>query len=193
MHAIVSTMLDLEHLAPQRLKIWTRSEYDRLVALGAFHDERIELLRGQLVTMSPQGEPHAGITAWFMQALVRALDPSYEVRAHSPFAASDDSEPEPDVSVSCPEGGGHPRSALLIIEVSDSSLRIDRSIKAGIYARNGVPEYWIVDVQARAIEIRTQPADDGYAHVDRVATGLLRPTLLPSVVLDVLAVPWPPR
>jgi len=152
MHAIVDPMLDLEHLAPQRLKIWTRNEYDRL-ALGRTH----------------------------------------RVRAHSPYAASDDSEPEPDISVSRPEQQGHPTSSVLVIEVSDSSLRIDRTIKAGIYARSGVPEYWIVDVHARAIEIRTGPQGDTFTHLERVTTGLLRPTLLPSVVLDVLAVPWPSR
>lgn len=175
---MVESMLDHDVLAPERIRPLLRLEYERLVELGVFEDERIELLRGQLVEMSPQGEAHATITAWLHAALVRALDSSYEVRSHSPFAATDDSEPEPDVSVSLRRRrrAYHPSKALLLIEVAESSLRKDRVIKSGIYAENEAPEYWIVDVRARCVHVYTHPRDGKYTVTRRVGRGgVLRP------------------
>ena len=159
MHATLDSMLDPELLRPETIRPLSRREYDKLVELGFFEDERLELLRGVLVTMSPQGGPHSGITAWFAQRLIRALDGTYEIRSHSPFAADDYSEPEPDVSVSRRAASvlDHPTTALLLIEVADSSIRKDRKIKVPIYAEAGVPEYWIVDVNAAIVEIHSRP------------------------------------
>jgi len=91
-------MLDPELLEPEALRKLTRREYDKLVELGFFEDERVELLCGMLVTMSPQGGPHATISNWFAQELTLRLGRDFDVRAHSPYAASDDSEP----SRTCP-------------------------------------------------------------------------------------------
>src|SRR4051812_32574654 len=98
---MVDDMLDPALLAPERVRGLRRVEYDALVEQGAFEDERVELLRGVLVEMSPQGEPHSQLTALLAQRLGKLLDfDRYDVRSHSPYAATDDSEPEPDVSVS---------------------------------------------------------------------------------------------
>ncbi len=190
---MVDTMLDPKLLAPERVRPLSRREYDQLVDLGAFENERIELLRGMLVTMSPQGGPHAGLTAWFARRLIRALDDTFDVRSHSPFVATDDSEPEPDVSVSASRSiKEHPSSALLLIEVSQSSLRIDRVVKMSIYAEAGVPEYWVVDVDASEVEVFTQPGPDGYRCRERFGRGhTLQPAKLPGIALAVADIPWP--
>ena len=190
-------MFDLDEHAPERIRPISRREYDRLVELGMFEDERIELLHGMLVTMSPQGGPHATISSWLVQQLVRALDDSFDIRGHCPYAATDDSEPEPDVSVSRRIHGHleHPTSSLLLIEVAESSIRTDRKIKSGIYAAAGVPEYWIVDITGDdlVIEVHTEPRATGYRNVEHLRTGdTLRPTQLPTVVIPVAEIPWHP-
>ncbi|HEX8110970.1 MAG TPA: Uma2 family endonuclease [Kofleriaceae bacterium] len=185
-------MLDLELLKPERViprsRRLSRRAYDALVARGVFDDERIELLRGQLVTMSPQGGLHATVTARLAQRLVRALDESYDVRAHSPYAASDDSEPEPDISVSrrARRLRYHPSKALLLIEVAESSLSKDRRVKAEIYAENRAPEYWIVDLASRSVFVHTDPGRGTYRSVVQLSRkDVLRPVCLPGIALTV--------
>ncbi len=188
-------MLDPNLLAPDGVRKLNRSEYDKLVALGMFEDERVELLRGVVVTMSPQGGPHATISSWLVERLIRLLDESFDVRGHCPFAASEDSEPEPDVSVSRRVSGSlaHPQSALLLIEVAESSIKKDRKVKAPIYGESHVPEYWIVDISGDdlIIYVHTQPTADGYRRVDTLRDGdVLRPAKLPGVAIAVLDIPW---
>jgi Uma2 family endonuclease len=140
------------------------------VELGAFEDERIELLRGLLVEMSPQHPLHAGVVGKLSELLVLALVGKAHVRVQLPFALSDDSEPETDIAV-VPVADytiDHPHTAFLIIEVAQSSLRKDRFIKAALYAEAGIPEYWIVDVVGRAVEVHGHPAGGGYVDVRRV-------------------------
>lgn len=189
---MLDPMLDPKLLAPEKVRPLMRREYERLVELGVFEDERIELLRGQLVTMSPQGAPHSTITARLAQHFSRKLDiDEYDVRAHSPFAATDDSEPEPDVSVSRRRKRGvyHPSKALLLVEVAERSLRIDRKIKSEIYAENGAPEYWIVDVGAKIVHVYTDPVDGEYTKIRQVPrSGVLRPTKVPGIRLSVAAI-----
>ena len=189
---MVELVLDPELLKPERIiprgRRLSRRAYDALVARGVFDDERIELLRGQLVTMSPQGGLHSAVTALIAQRLIRALDSSYDVRSHSPYAASDDSEPEPDISVSrrSRRVRFHPSKALLLVEVSESSLRKDRLAKAEIYAENGAPEYWIVDLASRSVFVHTDPARGAYRSIVRLRRKeVLRPVHLPGLELTV--------
>ena len=160
-HAMLESMLDPAMLAPEKLRPLLRREYEQLVELGVFEDERIELLRGQLVTMSPQGPPHATVTARLAQHLIRALDDSFDVRSHSPFAATDDSEPEPDVSVS-------------------------RRQRRRAYAENDTPEYWVFDLRTKTVFVHTRPANGTYTLVEKRGRGdVLRPTRLPGLALSV--------
>ena len=180
-------MLDPAVLAPETVRPLMRREYERMVELGMFEDERIELLRGQLVTMSPQGAPHSTITARLAQWLSRRLDDRYDVRAHSPYAATEDSEPEPDVSVSRRQRkrAYHPSTALLLVEVAESSLRKDRKIKSEIYADNGAPEYWIVDVRTKTVHVYTRPRDGEYTVVRSMKTGYLCPSRIRGVRISI--------
>ncbi len=160
-------MLDVAPLFPETVRPLRRREYERLVELGVFDDERIELLRGVLVTMSPQGAPHADAISRLGAALTTALAGRAVVRQHSPIALTEDSEPEPDIAV-VPEGSyahEHPATALLVVEVADSSLRKDRELKAPLYASAGVPEYWLVDLVHHTVEVGRTPGPDGYGEV----------------------------
>jgi len=185
-------MLDPE-LAVEPIRRLSRVEYDRMVELGMFEDEPVELLRGLLVIMSPQGEPHMDLTAWLGRRLTLALGEAFLVRQHSPYAASDDSEPEPDLLVIRDEDRrrADPSIALLLVEVASSSLRRDRRVKAPIYAEAGVPEYWIVDVAGAAIEVLTDPVGGAYRSSNRLTRGdVLRPIRLPGVEIAVSDLPW---
>jgi Uma2 family endonuclease len=186
-------MVDPE-LQSERLRPLLRVEYDRLVELGYFVDEPLELLRGMLVEMSPQGISHADLSEWLAQWFSATLPMTeYRVRSQLPFAATEDSEPEPDVLVTRRIAGrrGHPTDALLLIEVSASSLRKDRKLKLGIYAEAGVPEYWIIDVEHERVEVYTEPDGREYRRCETIdRTGTLRPTQLPGIELAVAALPW---
>jgi Uma2 family endonuclease len=150
----------------------TRAEYEALVRRGALEDARVELLYGRLVSMSPQGEPHTYCVTQLMTLLVRALGDRARVRVQAPFAAPDESEPEPDVAVVAPGDylDGHPRVALLIVEVAETSLARDRG-KARLYATAGVAEYWIVNLLEQAIEVHRQPGAEGYTTISRHGRG----------------------
>ncbi len=186
-------MLDRELLRPERVRGLRRDEYEQLINLGAFDDERIELLRGSLVEMSPQGEPHARICAWLHEQLILGLDMGrYEVRGHTSFAATVDSVPEPDVAVLPRELRARlPRKALLLVEVSETSLSKDRVLKTEIYAEAGVPEYWIVNVRTHTVEVHTRPSPTGYRRVVlHEGTDVLRPVKLRGFTLRVSDIPW---
>ena len=130
---------------------------------GLFADERVELLDGTIVSMSPQNSPHAGAAHRLHRVLAAALGNTAEVRMQLPIILDDWSEPEPDVAVCRPDrydytrGHPHPDDILLLCEVASSSLAYDRGAKAAAYAASGIPAYWIVDLDARTIEVRSNP------------------------------------
>jgi Uma2 family endonuclease len=151
----------------EKTRRWRRIEYDRLVDLGMFAGERLELLDGALVVREPQGSAHAAIVAHIGQMLAAAFGPGWHPRLHAPLALDDDSEPEPDVALVAGEPrdyiGAHPTTAALVVEVADSSLRLDRRLKAGLYARAGVREYWIVNLAEITLEVHRDPEPAAHA------------------------------
>lgn len=147
-----------------------RAEYDKLVELGVFEGERIELLDGRLVRMSPIGPPHSSTIDRLTLFCVMRLSGRALVRVQNPFAALDVSEPEPDLAI-VPPGNyetEHPERADLIIEVAESSLDYDRGPKLRVYAECGVPEYWIVNLVERCIEVYRKPGSGRYWYVQRL-------------------------
>jgi Uma2 family endonuclease len=149
---------------PPDIRPLRRAEYDKLVELGAFQDERIELLDGALVPMSPIGTRHASSVDRLVLILVRALGDRAWVRVQNPFAASDISEPQPDVLVAplADYRLDHPSAGHLVIEVAESSLPKDRGIKLRLYAERNIPEYWIVDVASSRVEVFREPRGGSY-------------------------------
>ena len=183
---------DLAHATPRRM---TRAEYGRLADQGFFRGERVELVHGIVVAMAPIKPPHSNAVGRLGETLVPRLLGRAVVRIQQPFLAHDDSEPEPDVAV-VPPGryvDAHPDRALLIIEVAETSLAYDRETKGPLYAACHVPEYWIVDVAGRAVEVYTEPSPSalagqgaGYARVRRVTVGQsVSPAALPDVAVAV--------
>lgn len=165
-----------------------RVEYDQLVELGAFREERIELLYGRLIAMSPQGARHAEIIKRLNRWLVIALGEQADVNVQLPFAATEDSQPEPDLSV-VPKGdysGGHPSEAFLVIEVAGPSARKDRLVKADLYAIANVEAYWIVDLDLNCVEVRTDPQAGGFRSLVTLRPGgILTLPRFPSVAIPV--------
>jgi Uma2 family endonuclease len=153
---------------------WRRVEYDRLVELGVFAGERLELLDGLLVVKEPQGADHASSVEHMAHVLATAFGDGWHARHHAPLALDDDSEPEPDVAIVAGTPldyrTAHPSTAALVVEVADSSLRLDRRLKSRLYARAGLPEYWIANLVDGVLEVHREPeslpdADPAYRSV----------------------------
>ena len=140
---------------------WSRAEYDRLVDLGMFEGERLELLDGLLVVREPQKSPHAATVTQAGHVVEAAFGAGWHARVQMPVALDDNSEPEPDVAIvpGVPRDylDGHPARPVLVVEVADSSLRFDRRQKSRLYARAGLAEYWIVNIVDHALEIYREP------------------------------------
>ncbi len=146
----------------ERLRRIRVDEYHRMIEAGILgEDEHVQLVDGMLVAMSPQGRPHAFVIQELNRLLVRALPDAFKVLTQLPLTLGEDSEPEPDLAVVHARDAAsrteHPTTALLVIEVAGESLRFDRRSKAALYARAGVPEYWIVNLAAGAIEVYRRP------------------------------------
>ena len=155
-----------------------------MVSAGFFVGERVELIRGVIVEMSPQNIPHSAaiqfLNRWLQPALVGRAD----VRVQLPFVVGDDSVPEPDVALVAPVilKHSHPSQAFLLIEVADASLAYDRREKTDLYARAGVPEYWIVNLVDRVVERHSEPSGGAYARLETArGDDFISPLAFPDV------------
>jgi Uma2 family endonuclease len=155
---------------PEQIRPLRRDEYDRLVELGVYDDQPIELLEGALVEVSPESDAHADVVTLLLNKLARQLPAPLSLRAGNPYAAGTLSEPEPDLAVvDTPRRRrtGHPSEAHMIIEVAYSSRHKDLGRKAGIYAAGGVPTYWVIDLVESLVHVHTEPGPNGYRQIER--------------------------
>jgi Uma2 family endonuclease len=176
---------------PLTLRRWTRREYERLVDLGAFEREPVELLDGQLIVAEPQGSYHVTAVGSLGSRLATVLPPGWIVRVQAPLALDEASAPEPDLAVVrgtwADYRDAHPTSAALVVEVADSSLAFDRDQKGSLYARARLAEYWIVNLVDRVLEVYRDPGPDpAAAHGWRYRSRL---TLSPPETVAPLALP----
>ncbi|MEW5849150.1 MAG: Uma2 family endonuclease [Myxococcota bacterium] len=146
--------------APTRL--WTCDEYRRLAELGILDpEERVELLEGEIVMLAAQRPPHSTSVRLVEEALRKAFGAGWDVRSLLPLTLGKRSEPEADVAVVRGSirdyAQAHPTTAALVVEVSDTTLRLDRSRKWSIYAKGAIPEYWIVNLVDRVVEVHRDP------------------------------------
>lgn len=146
------------------LRSWKRVEYERLVQLGVFANDPIELIGGQLVVAEPQSAYHASAIRKADYALRAVLAPGWIVSIQSPITLDDESEPEPDLAVVGGRPGdyidAHPTRPALVIEVAESSVPFDRQHKGSLYARAGLEDYWILNLIDRVLEVYRDPDAD---------------------------------
>ena len=151
-------------------------------------DARVELLEGQLYAMSPIGSRHAACVNRLNQALTVQVQNRAIVSVQNPIRLDDYSEPEPDIALLRPRedfyASAHPgpQDVLLVIEVADTSVAGDRRIKLPLYARSGIPEVWLVVLEAGEVEVYRQPGSEGYGRVERLSG---EQALSPEVFSDV--------
>jgi len=162
---------------------WSRQRYEDLVSAGLIEEgTRVELLDGYIVYMPVQNPRHSVAGELTREALDRAFDGGFHVRSQRPLALDDFSEPEPDIAVVIGEPRDyvhrHPNGAVLIVEISDTTLTKDRGPKLRAYARSLIPEYWIVNLPDQQLEVYRQPEGETY-RVQRV--------LRPGEALSLLA------
>jgi Uma2 family endonuclease len=174
-------------------RLFTREEYYRMAEVGILKpSDRVELIRGEILTMSPQGPRHSAFIDNLTALVVPRLVGRARVSVQSGVALSDDSEPEPDLKilrlrddVPYKERGPFGEDVLLLVEVAVTSLRFDRTTKLQLYAEAGIPEYWIIDCQAEAVEIHRGPEGGTYRDVVRLtsANATVSPAAFPDLTL----------
>ena len=167
----------------------TSNRYHQMVKMGVFaEDERIELIEGEISPMSPIGSEHMGVVNQLAAILIAQLRRRAIVGIQGPIRLDDSSEPQPDLVVLTPRQDFYkralpePADVLLVIEVADSSLAYDRSIKTPLYARAGIAETWIINLIDRWIEVYRDPAPVGYTTQYKILTGK---TIAPQTFTDV--------
>jgi Uma2 family endonuclease len=171
----------------------TVAEYHRMGEDGILHEnDRVELIEGELIQMVPISSDHSGTVNVLAYLFFKAIGEHAVVAVQQPVRLNDHNEPQPDLALLKPRADHYrsdhplPPDVMLIIEVAVSSLPYDRTIKLPLYARHGIPEVWIVDVAAKAIEVHRTPSKDGYADMTRLVPGDTITTLaLPDVTLPV--------
>jgi Uma2 family endonuclease len=163
-------------------------EYYRMAEVGLLsEDDRVELIEGEIVEMSPIGKTHGGTVKQSNNFLNRALGDSFIVSVQDPIRISDFSEPQPDLALLKSRKdfyrNSHPTSedVLVVIEVADTSLNYDRNVKLPLYARAGIPEAWLMVLAKDVIEVHSQPENGKYKKVSRLKRGK---TLVSSVIPD---------
>ncbi|MEA2600207.1 MAG: hypothetical protein QOF89_1199 [Acidobacteriota bacterium] len=177
-------------------KFYTVTGYYALLDAGILHeDDRVELIEGEIRPMPPIGSPHAGGVNRLASLFFGKLTGRAVVSVQNPLRLSEISEPEPDLLLLRFRedfyASRHPQpgDVLLLIEVADSSLEFDRRTKSRLYARHGVPEVWVQNLEGAALEVYRDPSPQGYRDVRTLRRGdRISPLTFPDLVLEVSAI-----
>lgn len=184
-------------LTDMQLHQWTRADYYRLGEAGFFAGQPVELLEGQVFDMSPIYEPHAAAVSIADDVLREAFGPGWAVRVQNPIALGEASDPQPDLVVVRGSNRNfkkqHPSMADLLVEVADSSLAHDQIFKASLYAKSGVADYWIINLQQTQLEVYRDPQPDantpfGFNYATKLVlkeTDAIAPLAKPEAVIQV--------
>jgi Uma2 family endonuclease len=166
-------------IAKPSFRRWTRAEYYQMAGLGLFRSQRVELIEGEIIQMPPQKNFHAIAIGLGEKAFDVAFGLGFWIRQQLPLHVRIRSAPEPDLAV-VPGGPrdyaaiDHPTTALLVMEISDTTLAYDRGRKASLYARGGITDYWILNLVDRHLEIHRNPvADSSHRHGFRFADAMI--------------------
>jgi Uma2 family endonuclease len=170
---------------------WTLDEYHRMIAAGLLDHRQVELLKGEIVEMAPEGEPHAYFSSEAGDYLAQLLGERAMVRQAKPITLPNQSEPEPDLAVVQRLGREYldhhpyPENIFWLIEYADSSLDKDLQTKSQVYAEVGIPEYWVINLRSRELIVFRAPQAGGYGTCAHYRTGILTPLAFPDVAIDV--------
>ena len=193
------TLIPLKKLPAEPFRRrWSREEYYRMGEAGIFApDENVELIEGEIYQMAPQGPAHSTVMCSTQELLRHAFGSTFHVRPQLPLSLGLASDPEPDLA-GVPGSfrdyrTAHPTTAVLVVEVSDTTLAFDQQAKASLYARAGIPEYWIVNLPEQVVEVHQTPRPDtdqafqyGYAQITRHGTeDTLTPLAAPEASMAV--------
>lgn len=169
---------------------WTREDLIRLYDLGFFVGQRVMLIDGEVLAMSPMKEPHARGIVFSLQALERVFSGQYTFRSQMPMDLGKTTDPEPDIAVVAGTPRSHPEiptSALLVIEVADSSLSYDLADKANLYAAAEIADYWVLDVANQRLHVLRDPRRDSTQRFGHIYSQ--KQILLPTERIAPLAAP----
>ena len=170
---------------------WTIDEYHRMIAAGILCNRQVELLKGEILEMSPEGEPHAYSSHEAGKYLTFLLGKRAEVRQAKPITLPKDSEPEPDIAIVQPLGRDyrehHPyvENIFWIIEYSNTSLEKDLEIKSKIYAEAGIVEYWVVNLKTSHLVVFREPLNGDYSTKFTLNTGIIKPLTFDDIDVSV--------
>jgi Uma2 family endonuclease len=175
------------------LRLISVKDYHRMAEVGIFRpDERVELLDGQIIDMAAKGTAHSAAMTRLERLLRNRLGDRVLLRLQDPIELNDFSEPEPDIAVvqfhPLDYEDHHPTAAevYFLIEIADTSLKYDRTVKAPVYASSGIPEYWVLDVIARKLHVYRLPTADRYQSETTLAEDAsVSPIAFPSCVIAV--------
>lgn len=174
--------------APVHLRRFTADDFERMAEAGVFRrGEKVELIAGEIVAMSPVGRHHEVMRSELLIYWQRRCPPHLKVATESPLRLASDYKPYPDLMVFpanlvTPDVRGD--TAVLVAEVSDTSLAYDTTTKAPGYAANGVREYWVIDAKLRSVKVHRHPEPDGYATTFKVAAeNIATPELAPELAV----------
>jgi Uma2 family endonuclease len=158
--------------------LFTADQYEKMIAAGILEEgDNVELLRGEIVKMAPIGLRHAGCVARLVSIFGAKFGASVIVWPQNPIRLADDTEPEPDVALLRPSldfystARPRPQDVLLLVEVADSSLEKDQSMKAPMYAQAGIAILWIVNLIEDVVEVYASPANGIYTKLHRAVRG----------------------
>jgi Uma2 family endonuclease len=170
---------------------WTRQEYEKMTEIGLFSSEaRLELIEGEILEMAAQTSYHAVALLQAQEILAAIYRTGYHLRTQMPLALTDDSEPEPDIAVIVGRSSDywheHPKTAVLIVEVAYSSLDHDQERKRHLYARCQIPEYWVLNLNERQLQVYREPQNDDYRSSFILQAGAtVAPLSHPDCLIDV--------
>ncbi|MEL7356047.1 MAG: Uma2 family endonuclease [Cyanobacteria bacterium J06634_6] len=174
---------------------WTLEEYHQLVDTGLLANKQVELIRGEIVEMPPEGEPHAYSSTESGNYLVRLLGDRALVRPAKPITLpNSQSEPEPDVAVVQPLGREYrrhhpyPENIFWLIEYSESSLAKDLDIKTKVYAEVDISEYWVVNLKSNTLIVFREPQSGQYTSRQDYTSGEISPLAFPDLQISVSAI-----
>ena len=186
---------------------WTTEEYHRMIAAGVLRDRKVELLKGEIAEMPPEGEPHAYSSDEAGEYLAKLLGNRAKIRHAKPIILPNNSEPEPDLAIvkrlgrEYREHHPYPENIFWLIEVrprvgvrrkgtrtfeyANTSLEKDLEVKNKIYAEAGIPEYWVVNLQELHLVVFREPLNGDYVTKFTLSTGTIQPLAFPDITVAI--------